>query len=287
MSIKIQELTHIYMPGMAFEQIALQKINLEIKRGDFIGLIGHTGSGKSTLIQHIIGLLKPTEGKIWIDGLDIHESKENMLTARRKVGMVFQYPEHQLFEETVEADISFGPKNLGLTENEIKYRVQKAMKFVGLDYHNYRDRSPFHLSGGQMRRVAIAGVLALEPDFLILDEPTAGLDPKGRAEILTEIESLHRETGMGVILISHNMEDIAKFASKIVVLKNGAIFLTGRTEEIFDRDPGLLQKAGLNLPPLNQILFQLKSRGFHLSVSEMDVEKAADAIVKELGVSKC
>lgn len=285
MAIKIQELTHIYMPGMAFEQTALDRINLEVKRGDFIGLVGHTGSGKSTLIQHIIGLLKPTEGNIWIDGLDIHASKENMITARKKVGMVFQYPEHQLFEETVEADIGFGPKNLGLTDSEIKSRVRKAMRFVGLGYEEYRDRSPFHLSGGQMRRVAIAGVLALEPDFLILDEPTAGLDPQGRAEILAEIAALHQETGMGVILISHNMEDIARFADRIVVLKSGSIYLTGSVQEIFDRDPELLQEAGLNLPPLNQILFQLKQRGFTLSVSEMDIEKAAADIANELGVS--
>lgn len=282
MSIKIQNLTHVYMPGTVFEQTAIKNINLQVNRGEFIGLVGHTGSGKSTLIQHIIGLLKPTEGEILVDGIDIHGKKENMVQARRKIGMVFQYPEHQLFEETVEADISFGPKNLGFPDDEVKRRVKKAMKFVGLDYETYRDRSPFHLSGGQMRRVAIAGVLALEPDFLILDEPTAGLDPRGRNEILKEIERLFKETGMGVILISHNMEDIARFASRIVVLKKGEIFLSGLPKEIFEDKVSLLREAGLNAPPLNQILHQLKSCGFAIHPSEMDVNIAAADISRFL-----
>jgi ABC-type cobalt transport system, ATPase component len=275
MSIKVQNLTHVYMPGTAFEQVAVKDISFEIERGEFIGLVGHTGSGKSTLIQHMIGLLKPTSGDVCVDDIDIHESSKNMIASRQKVGMVFQYPEHQLFEETVEADIAFGPKNLGLPEEEIKRRVKRAMKFVGLDYEAYRDRSPFHLSGGQMRRVAIAGVLALEPDFLILDEPTAGLDPRGRNEILFEIEKMYRETGMGVVLISHNMEDIARFSTRILVLKKGEIFLTGSPNEIFDEKAELLQGAGLNVPPLNQILHRLKKEGFAICPAEMDVKRAA------------
>lgn len=283
MSIKIQNLTHIYMPGTSYEQTALKDIDFEINRGEFVGLVGHTGSGKSTLIQHIIGLIRPTQGKIYVDDIDIHEKKENMKITRRKIGMVFQYPEHQLFEETIEADIAFGPKNLGLSEEEVKERVQKAMKFVGLDYELYKDRSPFHLSGGQMRRVAIAGVIALEPDYLILDEPTAGLDPRGRTEILSEIEQLYKETQMGVILISHNMEDVARFANRIVVLKKGEVFLNGSPKEIFSEKADLLKDAGLNVPPLNQILHQLKKEGFKIDPSEMVIEKAAKEIVSSLG----
>ena len=283
MSIKIQNLSHIYMPGTGYEQKALEKISFEFSRGEFIGLAGHTGSGKSTLIQHILGLLKPSEGQIFVDDVDIHKNSESMLLARKKIGMVFQYPEYQLFEETVELDIAFGPKNQGLDEETITKRVKKAMKFVGLDYDLYRDKSPFHLSGGQMRRVAIAGILALEPEFLILDEPTAGLDPRGRREILTEIEKLYLETGIGVLFISHNMDDLVQYSNRIVVLNKGKVFLDGRPEEIFIEKADLLPEAGLRVPPLNELVKKLKEKEFlGLSSKLYDIENLADEIAKSV-----
>ncbi len=283
MSIKIQNLSHIYMPGTGYEQKALEKISFEFSRGEFIGLAGHTGSGKSTLIQHILGLLKPSEGQIFVDDVDIHKNSESMLLARKKIGMVFQYPEYQLFEETVELDIAFGPKNQGLDEKTITKRVKKAMKFVGLDYDLYRDKSPFHLSGGQMRRVAIAGILALEPEFLILDEPTAGLDPRGRREILTEIEKLYLETGIGVLFISHNMDDLVQYSNRIVVLNKGKVFLDGRPEEIFIEKADLLPEAGLRVPPLNELVKKLKEKEFlGLSSKLYDIENLADEIAKSV-----
>jgi energy-coupling factor transport system ATP-binding protein len=283
MSIKIQNLSHIYMPGTGYEQKALEKISFEFSRGEFIGLAGHTGSGKSTLIQHILGLLKPSEGQIFVDDVDIHKNSESMLLARKKIGMVFQYPEYQLFEETVELDIAFGPKNQGLDEETITKRVKKAMKFVGLDYDLYRDKSPFHLSGGQMRRVAIAGILALEPEFLILDEPTAGLDPRGRREILTEIEKLYLETGIGVLFISHNMDDLVQYSNRIVVLNKGKVFLDGRPEEIFIEKADLLPEAGLRVPALNELVKKLKEKEFlGLSSKLYDIENLADEIAKSV-----
>ena len=283
MSIKIQNLSHIYMPGTGYEQKALEKISFEFSRGEFIGLAGHTGSGKSTLIQHILGLLKPSEGQIFVDDVDIHKNSESMLLARKKIGMVFQYPEYQLFEETVELDIAFGPKNQGLDEETIVKRVKKAMKFVGLDYDLYRDKSPFHLSGGQMRRVAIAGILALEPEFLILDEPTAGLDPRGRREILTEIEKLHLETGIGVLFISHNMDDLVQYSNRIVVLNKGKVFLDGTPQEIFIEKAALLPEAGLRVPPLNELVKKLKEKEFlDLSSKLYDIENLADEIAKSV-----
>ena len=283
MSIKIQNLSHIYMPGTGYEQKALEKISFEFSRGEFIGLAGHTGSGKSTLIQHILGLLKPSEGQIFVDDVDIHKNSESMLLARKKIGMVFQYPEYQLFEETVELDIAFGPKNQGLDEESITKRVKKAMKFVGLDYDLYRDKSPFHLSGGQMRRVAIAGILALEPEFLILDEPTAGLDPRGRREILTEIEKLYLETGIGVLFISHNMDDLVQYSNRIVVLNKGKVFLDGIPEEIFIEKADLLPEAGLRVPPLNELVKKLKEKEFlGLSSKLYDIENLADEIAKSV-----
>ena len=271
------------MPGTGYEQKALEKISFEFSRGEFIGLAGHTGSGKSTLIQHILGLLKPSEGQIFVDDVDIHKNSESMLLARKKIGMVFQYPEYQLFEETVELDIAFGPKNQGLDEENITKRVKKAMKFVGLDYDLYRDKSPFHLSGGQMRRVAIAGILALEPEFLILDEPTAGLDPRGRREILTEIEKLYLETGIGVLFISHNMDDLVQYSNRIIVLNKGKVFLDGTPEEIFIEQADLLPEAGLRVPPLNELVKKLKEKEFlGLSSKLYDIENLADEIAKSV-----
>ena len=229
MSIKIESLTHIYMPGSPFEKVALKDINLTINDNDFVALIGHTGSGKSTLIQHLNGLLSPTKGKIYIDDIDITEKNVKLVDIRKKVGLVFQYSEYQLFEETIEKDIEFGPKNLGLSDEEIHQRVVKAMEMVGLDYDEYKDKSPFDLSGGQKRRVAIAGVIAMNPKTLILDEPTAGLDPKGRDDILTQIKKLHDDYGMTIILVSHSMEDVANIADKVIVMNNGCVELQGPT----------------------------------------------------------
>ena len=208
MSIKIESLTHVYMPGSPFEKVALKDINLTIDDNDFVALIGHTGSGKSTLIQHLNGLFSPTKGKIYIDGIDITEKNVKLVDIRKKVGLVFQYSEYQLFEETIEKDIEFGPKNLGLSDEEIHQRVVKAMEMVGLDYEEYKDKSPFDLSGGQKRRVAIAGVIAMNPKTLILDEPTAGLDPKGRDDILAQIKKLHDDYGMTIILVSFNIKKV-------------------------------------------------------------------------------
>src|SRR5690554_3310352 len=227
MSLKIEKLSHIYMQGTPFEFQALKEITAEIKNGEFIGLIGHTGSGKSTFIQHLNGLLKPTSGSIVIDGLDITKKQIKLRKVRQKVGLVFQYPEHQLFEETIYKDIAFGPQNLGLSEKEINKRVKESMELVGLDFDKLRDHSPFELSGGQRRRVAIAGVLAMKPDVLILDEPTAGLDPRARDEILDQIKKMHKRYNNTVILVSHSMEDISRLADRIIVMHKGKIALSG------------------------------------------------------------
>ena len=221
MPIQIEHLTHTYMPGSPFASVALHDVNLTIEDGELIGLLGHTGSGKTTLVQHLNGLVKATEGRIVVDGLDLTEKGVSLLEVRRKVGLVFQYPEYQLFEETVAKDIAFGPKNLGLPADEIDRRVRKAMEQVGLDYETIAECSPFELSGGQMRRVAIAGVLAMQPNVLILDEPTAGLDPAGRRSILQMIRDLHAAGGLTVIMVSHSMDDISTLATRLVVMSKG------------------------------------------------------------------
>ena len=218
MPIKIENLTHIYMPKSPFEKKALDNVNLVIEDGEFLALIGHTGSGKSTLIQHLNGLLEPTSGEIIVDGINISNKDVKLSDIRKKIGLVFQYPEYQLFEETIEKDIAFGPTNLGLSDEEIDRRVKNSMEMVGLDYDTNRNMSPFELSGGQKRRVAIAGVIAMEPKVLILDEPTAGLDPKGRDDILEQIKILHEKYKMTIVLVSHSMEDVGKLAEKIVVM---------------------------------------------------------------------
>ena len=225
MSIKIENLTHVYMPKTPFEKKALDDINLVIEDGEFLALIGHTGSGKSTLIQHLNGLLEPSSGRILVDEVDITNKETKLTDIRKKIGLVFQYPEYQLFEETIEKDIAFGPNNLGLSEEEVSNRVKKSMEMVGLDYETYKEVSPFDLSGGQKRRVAIAGVIAMEPKVLILDEPTAGLDPKGRDDILEQIKILHEKYKMTIVLVSHSMEDVGKLAERIVVMNKGKIEL--------------------------------------------------------------
>ena len=231
MSIKIEELTHIYNEGTPFEKVALDHVSLTIDKGEFVGIIGHTGSGKSTLIQMFNGLLTPTKGKVFIDGEDIHNENVSKSKIRQKVGLVFQYPEYQLFEMTVFDDVAFGPKNLGLSKEEVKERVKEALFSVGLDEEFY-EKSPFELSGGQKRRVAIAGVLAMNPEILVLDEPTAGLDPKGRNKLLDQLKNMHEDRGMTVILISHSMEDVARYAKKLIVLRKGKIAFSEAPREV-------------------------------------------------------
>lgn len=285
MSIKIENLTHIYMPGTPFEKKALDDVNITINDGEFNVLIGHTGSGKSTLIQHINGLLKPTSGKILVDDTDITDKSVKMSDIRKKIGLVFQYPEYQLFEETIEKDIAYGPTNLGLSEEEIHNRVKRAMNIVGLDYETLKDKSPFDLSGGQKRRVAIAGVVAMEPKILILDEPTAGLDPSGRDEILYEIKKLQKEYGMTIILVSHSMEDVAKVADKIFVMYNAKCILNGSPEEIFT-EVDTLESVGLAVPQVTYLVRKLRERGFDISEKVFTVEQAKAEILKVLGSAK-
>jgi len=272
MAIKIENLNYIYMQGSPFEKQALNDINLEIRDGEFIGLIGHTGSGKSTFIQHLNGLMTPTSGRVLLNGKDIGEKGTDMLSVRREVGLVFQYPEHQIFEETIYKDIAFGPANLGLSKEEIHERVIEAMCHVGLD-ESFADKSPFNLSGGQKRRVAIAGVLAMKPSFLILDEPTAGLDPAGRNEILTQIKALQLARKMTVILVSHSMEDVAKIAERIIVMNKGSVYMDGKPNEIFKRADDL-QKVGLDIPQISKLIAELRLRGVDINSDIYTVEKA-------------
>lgn len=281
MSIKIENLTHIYMPKSPFEKVALDKVTLNIEDGQFIALIGHTGSGKSTLIQHLNGLLKPTEGKIYVDNIDITDKKAKLSDIRKKVGLVFQYPEYQLFEETIEKDIEFGPRNLGLDEDEITKRVKKAMEMVGLSYDEYKDKSPFELSGGQKRRVAIAGVIAMEPKVLILDEPTAGLDPRGRDDILAQIKKLHKDYKMTIILVSHSMEDVAKLADRIIVMNSGKPILDGKPGEVFKRVE-LLEQVGLAVPQVTYLMKNLKEKGFNVKDNIYTIEEAKEELMRVL-----
>jgi energy-coupling factor transport system ATP-binding protein len=281
MSIKIENLTYIYMPKTPFEKKAIDDVSIEIKQGEFIALIGHTGSGKSTLIQHINGLLKPTSGRLLIDDIDITKKNIKLTNIRKKVGLVFQYPEYQLFEETIEKDIAFGPHNLGLDNDEINRRVQRAMKIVGLDYEEYKDKSPFEISGGQKRRVAIAGVIAMEPKILILDEPTAGLDPKGRDDILSKILELYNQNDMTIILVSHSMEDVAKVANRILVMDKGKCILDGSPQKIF-REVEILESVGLAVPQVTYLIRELRNKGFDLSRDIFTIEKAKEELLRIL-----
>ena len=279
MSIKIENLTHIYSPNGPFEKKALDNVNIEINDGDFVAIIGHTGSGKSTLIQHMNGLEKATSGKIFIDDIDITAKDVKLTDIRKKVGLVFQYSEYQLFEETIERDIAFGPTNLKLNEEEIKNRVKKAMEMVGLDYETYKDKSPFDLSGGQKRRVAIAGVIAMEPKVLILDEPTAGFDPKGRDDILGQIRQLHDKYGMTIVLVSHSMEDVAKLAEKVIVMNKGKVVLTGTPKEVF-KEVDILEEIGLGVPQVTYLMKELIKKGFDVSDEAYTIEQAKEEILK-------
>ncbi len=281
MSIKIEHLNYIYSQGTAYEKQALKDICLEIPHGEFVGIIGHTGSGKSTLIQHLNGLIKATDGTICYNGENIYGERYNMKELRNQVGLVFQYPEHQLFEVDVLSDVCFGPKNQGLAREECEKRAREALKLVGLK-EKYYQSSPFELSGGQKRRAAIAGVLAMRPKVLILDEPTAGLDPKGRDEILEQIAYLHKETGITVILVSHSMEDIARYADRIIVMNQGQVMYNSTPKEVFAHYKEL-EEVGLAAPQVTYIMHELAEKGFAVDTGATTVREAADSIMEVLG----
>ena len=282
--LRVENLTHTYGEGTPFRRSAVKNMDLTIYRGEFLGLIGHTGSGKSTLIQHLNGLLKPTEGRILLGGRDIWK-EEKIRDVRFRVGLVFQYPEHQLFEETVYRDIAFGPKNMGLGEEEIDQRVRAAARFVGLDEATLQ-KSPFALSGGQKRRVAIAGVIAMEPEVLVLDEPTAGLDPQGREELLAHIRAYHRERGTTIVLVSHSMDEIAENVERIVVLKGGSVLMSGTQREVFARAEELVA-AGLNVPQVTRGAMALRERGVGIDSAVYTVEELKTALLSLKGGAAC
>jgi hypothetical protein len=281
MSIKITNLTHIYAPNSPFESKAIDNVSLEINDGEFIALIGHTGSGKSTLIQHLNGLLKANEGQILINDFDITAKDVSLVDIRKKVGLVFQYPEYQLFEETIEKDIAFGPRNLGLSEEEINQAVRYSMSLVGLDYEKSKDKSPFDLSGGQKRRIAIAGVLAMKPEILILDEPTAGLDPKGRDDILSNIKEIHEREKNTIILVSHSMDDVAKLADRLLVMNHGKVEFFDTPTEVF-KNEARLKEIGLDVPQVLQLANQLREKGFEISSEILTIDDIKNEIVKNL-----
>lgn len=280
--IEVKNLTHIYNEGLPHESVALDDVSFTIEDGSFVGIIGHTGSGKSTLLQHLNGLLKPESGTITIDGVDITDSHTKMLDIRRKVGLVFQYPEYQLFEETVARDVAFGPGNLGLPQEEIDARVRESIELVGLDYEHIKDQSPFELSGGQKRRVAIAGVLAMRPEVLVLDEPTAGLNPKAHIDILNMVEEIHRREGNITIFVSHNMNDIARMSDQVLVIDRGRLAMNGTPAEVFAREDEL-KAMGLALPDATEIVSKLRKSGMELPADCLTAELAADAIAESLG----
>ncbi len=278
--LETQELTYVYSPGTPFEKTAVDHVNISIEKGEMIGVMGHTGSGKSTLIQHFNGLLRPTSGKVLLDGKDIWEDKTKIRDVRFRVGLVFQYPEYQLFEETVFKDIAFGPKNMGLDEAEIKRRVLETSHDIGLS-EELMERSPFDLSGGQKRRAAIAGVMAMEPDVLILDEPTAGLDPAGRDKILGHIKAYHRRTGNTTLIVSHSMEDIASFADRILVMSNSKLFCFDDTVKVFARSEEI-SAIGLDVPQITRVFDELKKQGADFGKEVYTVEYAKNLLLKRL-----
>lgn len=281
MQIQVKKLNHIYSEGMPYESVSLKDVSFEIEKGEFVGIIGHTGSGKSTLIQHLNGLLKPKSGIIMIDGIDITSGEVKMSDIRRRIGLVFQYPEYQLFEETVHKDVAFGPLNLGLTQKEADKRVKMAIELVGLDYEEIGQRSPFELSGGQKRRVAIAGVIAMEPKILILDEPTAGLDPKSHADILQMIKTIHYVRNTTIIIVSHNMGDIARLSNKILVMDRGKLAMVGTPAEVFSQ-AAYLESLGLGLPPSAHLMNELRKRGVPVSEDILNIDEAEEELYRIL-----
>lgn len=281
MDINFKNVSFVYGEKTPFEKLALDNIDLTIKKGEFVGIIGHTGSGKSTLIQHFNGILKPTSGDVFIGDMNTKDKELAKNGLRYKIGLVFQYPEYQLFEETIEKDIAFGPKNMGLSEEEVTERVKEAMEIVGLDYEAKKDKSPFEISGGQKRRVAIAGILAMKPDILILDEPTAGLDPKGRDELFFQIKRLYEKNNITIVLISHSMEDVAKLVNRIIIMKNGHIHLDKSTKEAFS-DVDDLKRVGLNVPQITELMDILRKKGHHFSKNILTVDEAFNEIKREL-----
>ena len=279
--LRVENLTHTYSAGTPFQRNAVEQMNIEVMPGEFLGIIGHTGSGKSTLIQHLNGLLKPTEGHVYLEGKDIWAEPKKIRQVRFQVGLVFQYPEYQLFEETVYKDIAFGPGNMGLNKAEIDRRVREAAAFVGLD-EALLDKSPFELSGGQKRRVAIAGVIAMEPKVLILDEPTAGLDPVGREMILRQIRNYHKERGTTVVLVSHSMEEIAQNVDRIVVLKGAKNYMDGTPREVFARAEEL-EAVGLDVPQVTKVAMALRRRGVEIDTAVYTVEELKNALLRLKG----
>lgn len=283
--MQVKNLTHVYSEGMPYETPALTDISFDIEPGQFVGIIGHTGSGKSTMVQHLNGLLKPKSGQILLDGVDMAEKNVKMRDIRRKVGLVFQYPEYQLFEETVHKDVAFGPLNLGLSQEEADERVREAIQLVGLDYEQICSRSPFELSGGQKRRVAIAGVIAMKPQVLILDEPTAGLDPKAHEDILNMIEKIHKDEKNAILLISHNMGDIAKLCDKVLVMDQGKLVLEGKPKEVFSQED-FLESLGLAVPPAAAFANKLKRKGIAINGNPLTVCQVEEELARLLGECK-
>jgi len=279
MSIEVKNINHIYAEGLPFETVALHDVSFTVDDGEFVGIIGHTGSGKSTLLQHLNGLLKPGSGEIVIDGTVITSNDVKMTEIRKKVGLVFQYPEYQLFEETVEKDVAFGPKNLGIYGEELGKAVKESIELVGLDYERIKDRSPFDLSGGQKRRVAIAGVIAMKPKILILDEPTAGLDPKAHMELLDTIKKLHKEENMTIIFVSHNMDDIVKLSDRVMVLVDGNLVMNDKSENVFTRWEEL-KEIGLNVPQITEFMKGLEKRDSRINGNVFSIQDAAKSIKK-------
>ena len=282
MSIRLDNVSYTYMKKTPYERTALKEVTLTIEKGEYIAVIGHTGSGKSTMMQHLNGLLSPDAGKVYVDDVDISSKGAEAKKARNKVGMVFQYPEHQIFAETIFEDVAFGPRNKGLSEEEVEKQVKAALSFVGLDYDTFANRSPFQLSGGQMRRVAIAGVVAMDPDYLILDEPSAGLDPRSRDSIFREINHLYRARKMAVILVTHSMEEAAQYAKRLLVMAKGKIVIDGNSAEVFQNHREALKEVGVDVPQAIKLADVLRERGLRIS---NDVLKTED-LVKQIKLAK-
>lgn len=283
MSIKLSNIYHTYSKGTPFERLALNNVSLEIAKGEIVAIIGHTGSGKSTLVQHLNGLLKPDQGQATIDDIDITAKGAQAKAARQQVGMVFQYPEHQLFAETVFEDIAFGPRNKGVEEEAVAKQVREAMEFVGLDYDTFAQRSPFQLSGGQMRRVAIAGVVAMNPDYLVLDEPSAGLDPRSRNAVFKEIMSLHKSRGIAIVLVTHSMEEAVKYADRLLVINAGKVLFDGTPAEIFKEHAVELVEVGVDVPQVYKLADLLRQSGVALPENIKDDVSLVKAIKKAKG----